>query len=137
MEINRAVQVNWGTFNVPTIISVLGILWYTATHYERQDARIEAIESSRIARSTEINTSILGLQSKVAPIENLSYRLTVVEQGVADVNRRVDRQSDSMQGIRDDIGALSTKFEVLSQKIEGILPEKRAELEKSLSETRP
>lgn len=122
VEMNRAVQVNWGTFNVPTILSVLGLLWYTATHTERQDARIDAIEISRASRSIELNSSIMALQAKVAPIDNLLYRLTVVEQGVADVNRRVDRQSDSLQGVRDDIAGLSTKFEVLQQRIEAVLP---------------
>jgi uncharacterized protein YoxC len=132
IETNRNIQLNWGTFNVPTIgllLTIGGMLWSASSTQERQDARLDAIEIARAARSGEINKMIEALQGRVAPVDNLAYRVTVLEQSVADVNRRVDRVGDSMQGVRDDISTLSTKFEVLAEQVRSVLPGKKAELD--------
>lgn len=128
MENNRTIQFNWATFNVPTILAVATVLWYAATHSERQDARLDAIEINRVARSTEVNKMLEAMQMKVSPLDNLTYRLTVAEQGLADVNRRVDRVGDSMQNIRDDIGGLSTQIQLVNQKLDAIVPEDKLKI---------
>lgn len=129
---NRAIQVNWGTINIPTILSVLGLIWYTATHVERQDSRLDTIESSRADSRTDINQRFQAVDQRIAPIENLVYRMntleTVVQKNNEAVNARIDRQTDALQDIRTSIGNLSTSFEVLSQKIENNLPLKKTEL---------
>ncbi len=139
MESNARVALNWGTFNIPTIVAVATVGWYTATKQERQDARLDAIEINRAARSAEVNKMLEAMSIKVSPLENVTYRVTVLEQGVADVNRRVDRVADSMQGIREDIGAVSTKIEVLTNQLQQLLPgQQRANLNeppKALSRT--
>lgn len=128
MESNRTVQVNWGTFNVPTLLSVLGILWYTATHTERQDNRLEISEANQVT----INKAIDDLRAKTSVLDNLTYRMTTAEAKIdgnnVALNARIDRQTDALQSIRDDIGKLSTSFEVVSQKIDNILPRQKTEL---------
>lgn len=129
MDSNRAVQINWGTFNVPTIISVLTVFFYMSTGNERQNARLDSIETTRETNLTQYATTMSAIQTKVAMVDNIIYRVTVLEQGIADVNRRIDRQTDSMQDIRDNIGTLSANFQVLSQKIETFINPRKAEME--------
>jgi uncharacterized protein YoxC len=117
MESNRTVQVNWGTFNVPTLLSVLGILWYTATHTERQDNQLD---SNKITMES-LQKSLDDLRTKTAPLDNVIYRLTTLET-------KVDRTADALQDIRTSVGALSTSFEVLSQKIDNVLPQRKSEI---------
>lgn len=128
METDRGIRINWGTFNVPTIIAIAGIGWAMAQKQERQDARLDAIEINRVQRSTEINKVLEAMQVKISPVDRLELRVTRLEEGVADVNRRADRIGDSMQNIRADIGLLSTKFEVLAEQVRASLPDKRAGL---------
>lgn len=128
MESNKTVQVNWGTFNVPTLLSVLGILWYTATHTAVQDQRIGTIEDSRSITKIEYTKRIDSLESQVAKIDNLAYRTTINEAGIVAVNSRLDRFSDAFQDIRKSLGDLSTKFEVVSTKIDNAFPFKKSEL---------
>lgn len=128
MESNRTVQVNWGTFNVPTLLSVLGILWYTATHTERQDSRLDINETALSSTSKLVE----DLRAKTAALDNVTYRLTtletVVAQNNANINARVDRQSDALQDIRKGIGDLSTGFEVLSNKVDTVLGPRKSEI---------
>lgn len=129
VENNRQVQMNWGTFNVPTIallLTVGGMVWNLSGTQANQNARIEAIELQRSARSAEVNKALEALQQRIMPMTNLEYRVTVLEAGIGDVNRRIDRVSDSIQVIRDDIGILSTKFEVLAEQVRAALPFKKA-----------
>lgn len=124
MEVNRTIQWNLGTFNVPTLISVLGLIWYTATYSERQDARVNALETG----NDNQNKTLEALGTKTVALDNVTYRVTLVEQGIADVNRRTDRQNDSIQSLRDDIAKMTTSFSVLSQKLDNVLPMKKTEL---------
>jgi len=126
MENNTKVQLNWGVFNIPTILAVGGLLWATADRAARQDARLEAIENSRIQRSVEINKVIEQLTTKVVLIDNMQYRLTIAEQGLSDVNRRADRINESVSSrldrVQESINTLTTKFEVLDQRLRAAIP---------------
>lgn len=132
MESNKTLQFNWATINVPTIVSVLGLLWYTATHTERQDNRLEGIETGRAEAKVIYDKRIEFLEMQVAKIGNLEYRMTTSEAKIdannISVNARLDRFSDAFQDIRGSISALSTSFEVLSTKIDNALPLKKSEL---------
>lgn len=128
MEQNRQITVNWGTFNVPTILSVLAILWYTATHSERQDSRLDSIETSRAASRVDYTKRIEALEMSDRRQDLLEQRITVNETNIVATNARIDRQTDVLQDIRSSIGALSTNFEVLSTKVENALPINKSEL---------
>lgn len=128
VEQNRNVQINWGTLNVPTILSILCLLWYTATHSERQDSRLDAIEISRADSRAVYTKRIENLETAVRKQENLEYRLTTAEANIiannTSINARVDRQGDTLMDIRDSIAKLSTSFEVFSTRMDGVFPKK-------------
>lgn len=126
MESNQRIVFNWGAFNIPTILAIASVGWLTATKQERQDARLDAIELQQTARAVEVNKLFEAMQVKTVPVDNLVYRVTSLETGLNEANRRMDRVGDSFQGVRDDISGLSTKFEVLSQKVELVLPGNQA-----------
>lgn len=133
MENNRQVQFNWGTFNIPTLAAAAGLglmLFNAGARQQSQDSMIEAQKSradmldlQTAARSAELNKVIEALQLKVSPLDNITYRLTTVEAGIASTNARIDRQSDSLQLLRDGLAKLSTQLEVITSR----LPEKKAE----------
>ena len=132
VESNRNVQVNWGTFNVPTLLSVLGILWYTATHTAVQDQRLGVIEDNRsssrieyVKRFEAIEADVRALNSQVGQVE---YKTTTNEANIASANQRMDRFSDAFQDIRQTLGDLSTKFEVVSTKIDNAFPMKKSDM---------
>lgn len=118
MESDRSVRINWGVFNIPTILAVAGVLFYTAQKQERQDARLDTIEQNRLATDKAIDE----IKNAVAPISNLTYRVTVTEQGIVAGNSRVDRVVDSLGGkldnISESVNTLRTDVKVLSQKID-------------------
>lgn len=133
VENNRNIQFNWATFNVPTIMAVASVLWYTATHTERQDARIDTIESSRSQAISDYKAEIASLRVEVAKIANMEYRLTTAETSIDKnneaANARIDRVSSAMQDIRDGVNKLNTNQELLSQKMDQLIVQKKAELD--------
>lgn len=133
MKQDSTLTVNWFRVNVPTIAAVIGGLWAVWSVNANLDKRITEIETSRVERSKEadnkfntINTSISVLTQKIEPIANVTYRVGVVESQVQETNRRLDRLSEmilsSLETIRKDVNGLSTRVEVLSQKIDAISP---------------
>lgn len=144
MEQNKDVKVNWGTINVPSIATMLAvgaIIWNASGKLTEQEARLNSIETQRTAKALEVNATIRSIQDSISAIPNLIYRITVAEQGINDLNRRVDRVGESMnnnfEAIRQGMNDLSTKFEVMDEKIDQRLPEKRAELDVPPPELRP
>lgn len=137
MDNNRQVQFNWGTFNIPTLASaavLAAMLYNSGARQERQDARLDALSNradvldiQRAARSAELNKVIEALGIKIQPLDNMVYRVTTLEALVNSnnvvVNARIDRQSDTLQTLRDGIAKLSTQLEVITSR----LPEKKAE----------
>lgn len=134
MEQNKQITVNWGTFNVPTILSVLGILWYTAQHSERQDSRLDNIEISRADARATYSKRIDNLEMRAAKLDLLEQRTTVNEANITATNARIDRVADVLQDIRSSIGTLSTSFEVLATKVQNALPMNKSELTKPPAE---
>lgn len=125
MNQDRNIQVNWGTFNVPTIagmFAVFAAVWSLSGHLERLDARLDTIEQSRANKAAEFNEQIKTINTAIAQIPNLTYRLTVAEQGIVSVNARVDRMADALADLRDGIGKINTSLEVLTQKMDLAFP---------------
>lgn len=118
MEISRGIQLNLGTFNIPTLVLVGGLIWTSAGKQERTDARLDAIE-----------IAIQSMRTSVLVVPNLDYRMTVAEQSLVSLNQRQDRFGDSISGVRDSMATLSTKFEVLTQRLELVVPLRKSEVE--------
>lgn len=145
MEQNTGIRVNWGQVNVPTVVGIVGLavmLWNASARVEQQAGRTTALETynsnlekDRLRRRSETDGKIEALQARTAPLDNAIYRITVAETGIADVNRRIDRQGDVLQALRSEIGAMSSKIDVLSEQVRASLP-KKAELDRLPSELR-
>lgn len=120
----------WLRINVPTILAIGGLVWYTAENNATTNARLQALETS----SSGITSSVNALVARVEPLGNVTYRVGVVEGQVLETNKRLDRLAEtivqSLDMIRRDVNGLSTRVEVLSQKIDGIAgPIRRSSVE--------
>jgi hypothetical protein len=115
MEVRQdtAITWNWFRMNVPTIVTVLGAFLFVA--YGIRDAA-NATASLKI--------SIDKIEQAIVPLHNLEYRLTRAEDGLKDINSRVDNLSNAMINnvdlIRRDVNRLTTQVEVLSSHILGV-----------------
>lgn len=135
MDQDRNIKVNWGTFNVPTIIGMVGIFVVVFNQggvQERVDARLDFIETSRAANMASYNARLANIEAATAKIPNLEYRITVNEQGIlannTSVNLRIDRITDAMGELRDGIAGVKTSIEVLTEQLKGSLPTRKSEL---------
>lgn len=142
---NKALEFNLGTFNIPTVVGLLGIMgmiWSQSAGRATLDAnfatRLDAIEKDRAVAKIQFQSDMKDLQTTSAIIPNMQYRLTITEQNIASLGDRVDRQSEALNNFRDtiteSIGALGTKIEVLTQRLEIAVPLKRGSIE-DLTET--
>lgn len=133
---NRQLEFNLGTFNIPTVVgllTIIGMIWTTSTERAKLDAqtelRLATIEKARVEARTAYESTIRELSNAISIVPNLQYRVTVIEQSIAGINARLDRQSDAIVGVRDDIAEVGTKIEVLSQKLDMYAqPERRTQL---------
>lgn len=128
MQSNGKLNLNWATFNIPTIIAILTVGWYLATKQERQDARLDAIEASRAQARAENADTLRQLQLKVSGMDNIAYRITVAENGITNVNTRIDRVGESvterLDRLQESLTALATKIEVLDQRLVSSMPKR-------------
>lgn len=125
MRADSNIQLNLGTFNVPTIVGLLaiaGMVYSAGGKISEQDSRINGIEMARAARSAEINKVLEALQTKIDPMENIKYRLTTAEQAILEANRRMDRMSDSTQDLRNNVNQIATSIQLLNQKFDNAFP---------------
>lgn len=126
MDSDKRIRINWGNVNVPTILAITGVFVTLIGTYFRLDNRVSNIEVSRLQRSVEINKVIEQISARTIAVDNLAYRMTVVEQGVSDVNRRADRINEAVSArldkLQDSISTLTTKVEVLDQRLQSSLP---------------
>lgn len=134
---DRSVRLNWITINVPTIISIVTAIMIGTWGWANTNNRISSVEKARDTRTIqterrfdEINNSIAGLRESVTPLDNITYRVGVLEGSLSETNDRIDRLSEailsSLDLIRRDVNGLSTRVEVLSQKIDNISEETRS-----------
>ena len=122
---DRSVKVNWYSINVPSIALILTIgtlLWSSSSNLtakqERQDARLDAIEAARDIAKSEADKRYEAISLAIVQIPNLTYRMTVAEQGIVATNQRMDSFADTLGDLRDGISGLKTSIEVLTQRIE-------------------
>lgn len=131
--------INWTQFNVPTIIAVLGVGWGVANYISKIDSRVQAGEDYRISRSKQTDDNFKLLNTRIDVLaqtyQDIPYRVGSTEKGIEALTLRQDRLSDLLLGnvdaLRKDVNSLGTKFEVMSSKLDDVLPQKRTQLERS------
>lgn len=131
LDQNRNVQVNWGTFNVPTIAGMFVIfaaVWNLSGSMQRQDSRLGNIEDSRQENSVRLESRLAAMDIAIAKIPNIDYRVTVNEQGIVATNARIDRITDAVGALRDGIAEVKTSIEVLTEQLKSSTAQQRSEL---------
>jgi len=130
---NGTVQINWRTFNIPNLVAIVTLGIGAITYMNKLDSRIASVEEYRVTRSSVTDKKFEEIQRTIEPLSNVPYRVGVLEQQTAATNARIDRFTEiistNLDLLRKDVAGLSTRVEVLSQKIDSLTPEKRAELD--------
>jgi len=135
--------INWTQVNVPTILAVgaaaVGIFNYIGDF----DKRLAESENYRVMRSQQTDSNFVAVNKLIAEsraenqatriaVNDLPFRVGNLEKGQEEQGKRIDRLSEliitNLEGVRKDIGALGTKIEVLSSKMDDNFPRDRAEL---------
>lgn len=131
LDQNRNVQVNWGTFNVPTIAGMFVIfaaVWSLSGSMQRQDSRLGNIEDSRQENAARLEARLAAMDITLAKIPNIDYRVTVNEQGLVATNARIDRVTDAVGSLRDGIAEVKTSIEVLTEQLKSSTGQQRSDL---------
>jgi uncharacterized protein YkvS len=130
--------INWTTVNIPTIITVAATAVGMVTYFNGLDSRLTKIEETSVVSQDAITQNFEEVNNKIEQqaqaLENIPYRVGVIERGLEEANRRVDRLSDailnSMDGLRKDVNSLGTKVEVMSSKLDDFAPQRKAAVER-------
>ncbi len=129
---NAAVQINWRTFNIPNLMAIAGAVVTVVTYVNSLDARLAKVEDNSVSRGVIADKKFDEIQLSLSTLNNMPYRVNILEQQATAINLRIDRFtetiSSTMELIRKDVGSLGTKIEVLSTKVDNIVPEKKAGL---------
>lgn len=113
-------------FNVPTLIAIGSIILAGANMASDFRSRQETDERERAVMQAQMRAVEQRMQTYTD--QNVPYRLTVVEQDVKAANSRIDRLAESVlasiDGLRKEVNGLSTRIEVLTQRVDQITPRK-------------
>lgn len=130
----RDLEFNLGTFNIPTIAGMLAIfllVWNGSNSRATMDAqtqiRLDTIERDRTSARQANEARLRDIETVTSSMPNIVYRVTVVEQGVAATNARLDRLSDSVGGVRESVSDVGAKLQILTDRLEAILPLRKTE----------
>jgi hypothetical protein len=119
---NAAMTWDWVKGNIPTIIAVGGLFWYTAQDNATMKALQQSEKQERMERQVEIDRAFSDIKSQIAPIGNLVYRVSVLETGLMEISRQnalnIEAFRKTGNEISRDVNTLSTKVEVLTSRIE-------------------
>ena len=140
--------INWTNVNVPTILAVAGAAWGVFSYIQGLDSRLTKMEEYRVTRSAvtddkfeQISRANAVQDQKIdglgSLLSNLPYRVGVLESAILETGKRMDRMSDAViQGrdeTRKDLNAVSVKLEVISSKLDDIVPQRKADASERLS----
>lgn len=112
--------VNWFNVNMPTILAVVAMGTGTITYINHLESRIAQVENYRAMRSGQVDKTFADIGAQLSLLNNLPYRMGQVEANVNSSNVRMDRIADSVlesvEGIKKDVGAMSTQVSLIGQK---------------------
>lgn len=127
--------INWTQFNVPTILAVLGVGWGVANYISKIDSRVENIEKTGVQSEQSFKNLNARIDLLANTYQDIPYRVGALEKGLMNVDEQQSRLSEllinSVDGIRVQINGLGTKVEVMSSKMDDILPLRKTSLERS------
>jgi len=102
------------------------------TWMNRQAARLDDMERYRETRSKLTDNNFAAINARMEPLANIPYRVAQTETAIRATNQRLDRRAEtivnSLDLIKKDVNVLSTRVEVLSNKIDAITPSRQSML---------
>ncbi len=132
MQQSSEVSINWYRFNIPSLITVVVTAIGMVTYVNSLDARVAKLEDNSVSRAIVADKKFDDIQLSLATLNNMPYRVGILEQQATAINLRIDRFteviSSTMELIRKDVATLGTKVEVMSSKIDNLSVEKKADL---------
>lgn len=131
MQQSKEVNVNWLRINVPSIAAVVLAAITITVYIQRLEARLDVIEQSRQARSVVSDKAFDEIQDKLKPLGNVVFRLDQQDKRDDAQDIRIDRLLDIMgakfDALTQSVAEVKSDVRVLSQKIDTITQEKKAE----------
>lgn len=128
VEHNGTLTWNWLRVNVPQIAAVFGAVLFINSWMNDVDASLVEMEKYRVSRSTETDKNFANVNAKLDALSDIPLRTTQNEEAIKNANVRIDRLAESivnsMDMLRKEVYTMSTKVEVLSQKIDSITPQR-------------
>jgi chromosome segregation ATPase len=118
-------------FNIPTLLSVGGVIVAMVTGWADVNSRIENMEAYRADRSRSTDANFAAINMQLGQLSNIPYRVQQTETRLEETGKRIDRLSEtiinSLDNIRKDLNGLSTRVEVMSGKLD-TLADRRAQV---------
>jgi len=130
-------NVNWN-INGATILTIIamglpGLIWTVTL-----GNKVDEMERFRNARMAQTDKNFADISATLSRQSDLPYRVGQNEGAIAALNERMNRMADSFVGtaesIKVNVNQLVTKFEVMSQKLDTLSTQRRAELKDTPNE---
>lgn len=126
MHQTTQLRINWLNVNVPTIVALITAGWWATTYLNGLDFRLQEVEEYRIERSKVTDRKFDLIEDRMQPLSNMPYRVQILETQIIEANKRMDRMAEtiinSIDMLRRDVNGLSTRVEVLANKIDTNFP---------------
>lgn len=122
----------WIKSNLPTLMAIGGLAWYTAADNATMKAKVDESERYRAARSALTDGNFEKVNFRIDGLSDLPLRVKALEEQQKALIARLDRISDAVttgqerlrgdfaaatDSLRKDVAAVSTKVEVLSDRL--------------------
>lgn len=133
MQQNREVSVNWLRINVPSVAAAISAAVVITLYVSTLSGKIETMSTTQNTRSLIVDKTLENMSKQLDPLRNVPYRVDRLEAGLLATNNRIDQTMQIVGGKVDSLGErlndLTTKVEVLANKIDSLTPQNKAELQ--------
>jgi len=129
MNQDREVNVNWLRINVPSIAAIVSAAIFISMYVQSLASDVRKIEENRSTSRSLLDKDLDSIKQQLSLVSSAPLRLDLLEKNLAATNARMDNYlqmlGTKIDNIGDRVGGLTTKVEVLSQKIDTITPQER------------
>jgi hypothetical protein len=136
MDSDSGIHINWLRFNIPSIVAILTAAIGITIYISDLKGRVEDLEDTTATRAQLTDKSLDQVQTAISPLNNMPYRVGILEAQALATNLRIDRFTEvitsTMELIRKDVNVLGTKVEVLGTKIDNLAPPEKASLRRRM-----
>lgn len=110
------------TFDTGNLLTVIAFLVAGGAAWGTLSTRIDNMQQNSAERRAAFESRVTALETKIAPIDAMIYRLGKQESDTTAVNLKMDAAatafSVSVDGLRKDIYSVGSKVDVLSERMQ-------------------